>query len=323
MRIGIIGTGKHGSRYANHIVRDIEGLELTAISRRSSEGSDQGTKWDCSWYENWQELVVDDRVDAVIAVVPPVLNPDIARACAEAGKPLLIEKPLAVSSHAAREIIHLFAGRNLALTVGQTLRYNQVIRGLRDYLPEIGPLYSLSANQRLEPSSLSWHEDPLQAGAGVSFHTAVHIFDAIRFITGLEIRRVMAVSRKHVSSTLEDVLAVLLEMDKGVVGTIDCSKVGQARTGRFEFIGEKGQLHGEQVHNILERIHNMKVERLETGEPANTIIHLLQDWKAFLAGQAANPIPAEEGLAALRLCEACLTSSQTGSWVEVNEMEKA
>jgi len=323
MRIGIIGTGKHGSRYANHIVRDIEGLELTAISRRSLEGSDQGTKWDCSWYDNWQELVVDDRVDAVIAVVPPVLNPDIARACAEAGKPLLIEKPLAVSSHAAREIMHLFAGRNLALTVGQTLRYNQIIRGLRDYLPEIGSLYSLSANQRLEPSSLSWHEDPLQAGAGVSFHTAVHIFDAIRFITGLEIRRVMAVSRKHVSSTLEDVLAVLLEMDKDIVGTIDCSKVGHARTGRFEFIGEKGQLHGDQVHNILERIHNMKVERLETGEPANTIFHLLQDWKAFLAGQAANPVPAEEGLAALRLCEACLTSSRTGNWVEVNETEKA
>ncbi len=35
MRIGIIGTGKHGSRYANHIVNDIDGLELTAISRRS------------------------------------------------------------------------------------------------------------------------------------------------------------------------------------------------------------------------------------------------------------------------------------------------
>ena len=322
MRIGIIGTGKHGSRYAHHIVNDVAGLELAAISRRSPEGIDQGAGWNCSWYENWQELVADNRVEAVVAVVPPVLNPDIARACGDAGKPLLLEKPLAVSSRAAREIVRRFAGKKLALTVGQTLRYNQVVQGLRKYLPDIGVLYSLSANQRLEPSLLSWHEDPHQAGAGVSFHTAVHVFDAIRFITGMEIRRVMAVSRKHHSRTLEDVLAVLLEMDNGIVGTIDCSKVGRARSGRFDFVGKKGQLHGEQVHNILEHIQDMQVERLETGEPASTIVHLLQDWSEFLAGQAPNPIPAEEGLAAVRLCEACLESSQSGRWVDVFDSEQ-
>lgn len=322
MRIGIIGTGRHGSRYANHIINDVVGLELVAISRRSPEGVDQGVEWDCPCYENWQELVADNRVEAVVAVVPPVLNQDIARVCAGAGKPLLLEKPLAVSSRAALEIVQCFADKKLALTVGQTLRYNQVIQGLKKYLPDIGMLYSLSANQRLEPSSLSWHEDPEQAGAGVSFHTAVHVFDAIRFITGREIQRVMAVTRRHHNSSLEDTLAVLLEMDNGVVGTIDCSKVGHARSGRFEFTGENGQLHGEQVHNILERIRDMKVERLRTGEPASTIIHLLRDWSVFLAGQAANPIPAEEGLAAVRLCEACLESSQSGRWVDVNELEQ-
>ena len=41
MQIGVIGTGKHGSRYANHIVKDVDGLTLAAISRRSPEGLDQ------------------------------------------------------------------------------------------------------------------------------------------------------------------------------------------------------------------------------------------------------------------------------------------
>jgi predicted dehydrogenase len=184
MRVGIIGTGKHGSRYADHIVNDVAGLELSAVCRRSGEGRIQAERSRCSWHREWRELVRDHQVEAIIAVVPPALNPDIARACAENGKPLLLEKPLAISSAAAAEIVALFAGKNLQLTVGQTLRYNPVVRKMRQELPAIGALYSFSANQRLEPSSLAWHEDPSLAGAGVSFHTAVHVFDAIRFITG-------------------------------------------------------------------------------------------------------------------------------------------
>lgn len=318
MRVGIIGTGRHGSRYANHIVNDIEGLELAAISRRSEEVADQAARWNCSGYISWQDLVMDSHVEAVVAVVPPALNPAIARVCANENKPLLIEKPLAVSTTAAREIVDLFALHNLPLTVAQTLRYNPVIQGLRRRLESIGLLMSFSANQRLEPSTLSWHEDPGMAGAGVSFHTAVHVFDAIRFITGLEIRRVMAVSRRHHSVMLEDLLAVLVEMEDNIVGTIDCSKVGNARSGRFEFVGNKGQLHGEQIYHALEFVHGTERERLEIGPPENALVPFLQDWYQFLAGKAPNPVPSEEGLAAVRLCEACLESSVSGKWVEID-----
>lgn len=318
MRVGVIGTGRHGSRYANHIVNDIEGLELAAISRRSEEVAGQAARWNCSGYTNWQDLVLDSHVEAVVAVVPPALNPAIARVCANENKPLLIEKPLAVNTTAAREIVDLFALHNLPLTVAQTLRYNPVIQGLRRRLESIGLLMSFSANQRLEPSTLAWHEDLDLAGAGVSFHTAVHVFDALRFITGLEIRRVMAVSRRHQSIVLEDLLAVLVEMEDNIVGTIDCSKVGNARSGRFEFVGHKGQLNGEQIYHTLEFVHGTERERLEIGPSENALVPFLQDWYQFLAGKAPNPVPSEEGLAAVRLCEACLESSVSGKWIEIS-----
>ncbi len=73
------------------------------------------------------------------------------------------------------------------LTVAQTLRYNPVIQALRQRLPEMGELYSFTANQRLEPSTLAWHDDQETAGAGVLFHTAIHVFDALREITGLKV----------------------------------------------------------------------------------------------------------------------------------------
>jgi len=317
MNIGIIGTGTHGSRYANHIVNDVDGLELAAISRRSAAGREQADQWGCVWHQDWQELVADSRVEAVIGVVPPALNPSIARACAGAGKPLLLEKPLAVGSPEAKGIVELCRREGFRLTVGQTLRYNQVVLELRRELPSIGTLFSFSANQRLEPSRLEWHSDPAQAGAGVSFHTAVHVFDAIRYITGLEVRRVMAVARRQHTTSLEDMLVVLVEMDQNVVGTIDCSKVGHARSGRYEFVGYKGQLHGDQVHNTLELVRETDTRRLETGMQANTIIPLLQDWYGYITGKQENPISGTEGLTSVRLCEACLKSARTGTWVDV------
>ncbi|GAB4340271.1 MAG: Gfo/Idh/MocA family oxidoreductase [Desulfobulbaceae bacterium] len=315
--VGIIGTGRHGSRYANHLVHDIPGFRLAAVSRRSAEGELQAKQWGCRFHRNWPELVRDPAVEAVVGVVPPAMNPDIARLCSEEGKPLLLEKPLAASLRGAEEIASLCATQGLRLTVGQTLRYNQVIRRLKEELHRVGVLHSFSADQRLEPSTLDWHHDQEQAGAGVSFHTAVHVFDALRFITGLEPKRVMAVTARHSNTALEDLLLVILAMENGTLGMVDCSRVGKARSGRYEFVGSEGQLHGDQIHNRLEMIRGTDIIPLETGEPQNTIVPLLKDWRDYLAGTGPNPVPVSEGLAAVRLCEASLESARTGRWMHI------
>ena len=316
-RVGIIGTGLHGSRYARHIINDVEGLELSMISRRSDEVSVQAREWGVEYTRNWQELVAADNVDAVIAVTYPTMNLEIARWCAQHSKALLLEKPMAASSEESMEIEQMFGERGLKLSVGQTLRYNGVITSLRENLPDMGRLFSFSANQRLEPSTLEWHYKPEHAGSGVSFHTAVHVFDALRFITGKNIARVFALCRSRVNPALEDLLCVLVEMEDGVVGTVDCSKVGGARSGRFEFVCGDGQLHGDQIHDILERITGNRRENVVHPEPAGTIVPLLLDWYDYLVDRGPNPITGEDGRLAVRACEACLWSARSGEWVDV------
>lgn len=316
-RVGIIGTGKHGSRYAWHIVTDVDGLELVAISRRSEIGEEQASEWGCRWYRKWRELVNDSEVDCIIATLPPVINLEVAEACALADKPLLLEKPMAVSGAQALSIHSTFARRGVGLTIGQTLRYNRVIQTLRNQLSCIGTLHSFTANQRLEPATLTWLDDPARAGAGVTFHSAVHVFDALRVMTGLEIVRVLAKVRCVQSRHLEDHLVALVEMENGVVGTVDCSKIGPARSGGFEFVGDKGYIWGDQVHNIVERISGHKRQSLPVDDPVNTIVPLLRDWSAFLNGEQPNPIPGEEGVKAVQVCEACLRSAVKGDWQEV------
>ena len=315
--IGLIGTGRHGSRYANHIVNDIDGLSLAGISRRSELGIEQAAHWGTHYFSDWRELAASSGVDAVIAVVPPSLNLEIARHCAQADKPLFLEKPLARNSREAAEIISIMAAAGCPLTVGQTLRYNPVIRQMQQQLPQLGTLHSVAVNQRLEPSTLDWHDDPEAAGAGVIIHTAVHIFDALKVVTGLRIKRVMAALRFVHSQHLEDLVTVLFELENGVLGTMDVSKVGNARSGRYELICQDGQLHADQIHGFTTIIKNSSVVSHEELPPIPTILPLLKDWAAFLETGKNNPVTGEDGAYAVRVCEACLVSAAERQWVEV------
>lgn len=320
-RVGLIGTGKHGSRYAQHIIDDIPGFALGGINRRDEDaGRRQAGEWNTSFYGSWRELVESDSIDCIIAVTPPGINLEIARACADANKPLLMEKPLARNGKEASEIVQVMARKNVPLTVGQTLRYNPVITKLARDLGEMGELYSFAVNQRIEPSSLAWHDEPEEAGAGVVMHTAVHVFDALRLITGMSVRRVTALSRCVHSSKLEDLMVILVELQNGVMGSVDVSKIGQARSGRFEFICHEGQLVGEQIHGFTKVIRQSRVVDYQELGQVPTILVLLRDWLSFLMGKRENPVSGEDGRYAVEVCQACLQSVAEGGWVDISQV---
>lgn len=317
MNIGIIGIGKHGARYAEHIVKDVPGLQLTAVARRSEEGREQARRWRCRWFADWGDLVRSPEVDAVICAVPPTVNAAIADLCGRLGKPMLVEKPLAGNAESAAQLVRHLDDCGVALTVGQTLRYNPVIRKLRDELSELGTLHTCYANQRLEPGSQAWLEDPAVAGAGVALHIAVHVFDALFFITGLKIVRVAACCKTVRTSLLEDVVLIRVEMENDVSGLIDVSKVGLGRSGRYEFICSSGHLYGDQIRGYVNRVSEAGETTIGRYDPVPTIMPLLQDWLRFLSGTGPNPVPGKDGLYAVRVGEACRESCRTGSWAEV------
>jgi len=313
--VGIIGTGRHGSRYAEHIRRDVEGLSLAAICRRSEAGLEQARQWGCRYHDDWRELVDDPAVAAVIAVTTPNLNLAIAQRCAAAGKPLLVEKPLALDVAGGRAILD--ACRSIPLTVGHTLRFNPVIVALRCELAQIGRLHLVTASQRMEETQHAWLDDPLLAGGGVILHTAVHMFDTLFFVTGRRIVRVRASRACRHTRRLEDLFVATIELEGGVLGTIDAAKVGGGRCGRYEFVGEQAQLHADQVHHRLEVIDDRGVTPLDCGPPVFAIVPLLTAWVEFLAGRGDNPVPGEDGLRAVAVAEACRRSADVDQWVDV------
>ena len=106
----------------------------------------------------------------------------------------------------------------------------------------------------------------------------------------------------------------------GALVIVDASKVSPSRACRYEFVCENGQLHGDQVHGLLQQIEGSRVDSLPVEPPGPSILPLLHDWYSYLHGKSGNPIPGEEGLAAVKICHACRQSVASGQWVDIEDL---
>lgn len=320
-RIGLIGLGKHGRRYAKHIGEDFPSLRLAAISRSDVQLLEQDVaSTGARGFADFRELLRSDCCDAVIAVVPPHLHPAIVEECCARGLPLLLEKPAATDLASARAMWRLVEDKPIPLMVAQTLRYNAVVRAMREQRSALGRITSISLTQRFEPSRLDWLDDPARAGAGIVLHTGVHCFDLIRHLTGLEARKVTAQVARVRTQRTEDNCAATVELEGGALATVSLARTTQGRTGHMELAGEFGTLVGDHVLNVGQLVRSGEVTPLEIGDAVPTVREILADFVSSVEEGRAVPIPLGDGLRAVAVAFACLESARSGQVVEVPQL---
>lgn len=305
LAIGLLGLGRHGSRYARHLsAGDVPGLRLAAVWRRDREqGEQQAREWGCEFVAEMAALIAHPAVDAVIAVVPGSLNPVIARQAAESGKPMLLEKPLAATPEGVEAILGL--ARRARITVAQTLRFDPLTRALRERVASLGPVHGLAFEQRLEPRGLGWERDAAVAGGGVLIQSAVHTLDAVRWVLDADALELEYPALDSLSaSAIEDHASLHIRVraavthGKAILGQVAASKIARARQMRFTLHCAQGMLEADYVDRVLRIRRGRKTELLGIPEQA-TILALLQAWRDYLGGDGPNPVPAEAGAAAL------------------------
>jgi predicted dehydrogenase len=310
--IGIIGVGKHGARYAQHVA-DVPALRLAAICRRDrTAGEAEARARGCRFHPDPEALIADADVDVVVLVVPPTLNVQLATAAARAGKALVIEKPLAPTLTGCRTIAETVARAGITAMVAHTLRFNAVVRALRAAAPSVGPLHAAVLSQRFEPSSLAWLDTRAVAGGGIILHTGVHSFDALRFLTGREPVRVTATATRVATRETEDSFAATVEMDDGLVAAIAGSRATAGRSGAIELAGRDGQLVGDHVAGVATRLVGTTRSPIDAGRPAMTVSAVLAELTAALTERRAPAVTIADGAKAVAVADACYRAIALG-----------
>ena len=313
LRLGLAGLGIHGARYAEHLLRgDVPRAVLHAVSRRdAAAGRAYAAAHGIAFVHEAEELAAHPGVDAVVAVLPPDLHPRLARACLERGKPVLIEKPLAADAASAAEIAALARETGVVVMVAHTLRFDPLVRRLRELAKDLGPLRVLALNQRFEPTDRVWIDRPGPGGA--LLNTAVHGFDLMRFLTGTEAESIDAQVETVATARTEDEVVALVRLAPGpILATLDNARTTAGRSGRIEIVGERGQLWGDHVHRGLFRVRGRDQESLGPVPPVPTVAATLAAFVDAVVDGTPIPCTVEDGLQAVRMAEAARRSAETG-----------
>jgi predicted dehydrogenase len=319
--LGIIGLGRHGMRYAKHLLEDFPGARLAGFTRRDThQAAVQAKELGVPAYPDYRELIAAPDVDAVIVVVPPALHPEIMRSAAERQKPVLLEKPAALNLEDGGRIRKAVERAGIPVMVAQTMRYNETVAVIREETHRIGRLHSIRISQRFEPSPTSWIYDA-GAGGGTMLHTGVHGFDLLRFLTGQEGIRVSAVTGTAGRGPFEDNFSALVELSDNSIGTVSGSRVTSGRTGAIELAGETGQIVADHVFRTAVFVNGSTATPIPLPPPAPTVALVLRDFVAAVERQAPMPVTLDDGLKAVALVEAAYAAARTGCAVGVTALD--
>lgn len=181
------------------------------------------------------ESVANDRsIDAVDISVVHSQHHHVALPCLEAGKHVTIEKPLAITMRAGRQILDAAENAGVVLQVAENYRRTPEMRAVRwairkGYLGNLRMLFWTDIGERLW--HWGWRDDVEQAGGGWSLDGGVHFADLFRFIVG-EVESVYGVSESFhpwrygrpdtledpISASVEDTTMAILRFENGAIG---------------------------------------------------------------------------------------------------------
>ena len=330
----VVGAGLVGPRHAEFAARAAGAALRVVCDLREDRGRPVAERFGAEWLPDYREVVQREDVDVVSVCLPTALHLDVAGAAAEAGKHVIVEKPLELNVQRARQLIDVCRRNGVKLAAIFNRRFVFGTRRARDAVRggDLGKL--LMADMRFKAwrpasyySESGWRGTWDQEGGAALINQGIHGVDLVTWIAG-PIKRVAGHAR-HLRHAIEadDTTVAVCEYESGALGVIECATSVLPRQGDWlEFHGEKGSI---LLQNY--QIAAWQVEGVEQGEPTAEeralpgadkgvdVGHFLQiQDMADAVREGREPVvTGEDALHSLAVVQAIYESERTGGPVEV------
>ncbi|SDU98883.1 myo-inositol 2-dehydrogenase / D-chiro-inositol 1-dehydrogenase [Microlunatus sagamiharensis] len=321
VRVGIVGAGIMGADHALTVQRFVSGAEVSLLAdpdlqRAGAAAQAVGARA----VDDPFGLVASDEVDAVVVASPDATHPALVRACVEAGKPVLCEKPLSPTLADSAALLDDLGERASLVSLGFMRRFDPGYTDLRATLAA----GTVGAPVLVHSTGRGVSSAPGATSESAVTNSAVHDLDIVAWLLGSPVTEVSwHAPRQTLAAAFADPQLVLLRTADGVLSTVEMFL--NARYGydvRCEVVGESGTASlrepaRTEVDTALAHGHAYGADWRPRFADAYRLE--LQAWVDGLGGGDAGPLAsAHDGLVASAVADAVITSMHTGgAWTPV------
>lgn len=335
-RIAVAGFGLVGRRHAE-VARRAPDLLLSAIVEPSEEGRIAAGALGAPVYASLEEMLAVCRPDGVVLATPTPMHLEQGLACISSGCPVLIEKPIAVTSEEARQLTEAADKAGVPLLVGHHRRHNGMVQAAKQALIEgaVGDIRAIQATCWFYKPDHYFDVAPWRTkkGAGPISVNLVHDVDLLRHFCGdvASVQAIAVSSRRGFEN--EDLATAVLTFQSGAIATISVSdsivapwswELTARENPAYPATSESCYLIGGSAGGMS--LPDLRVWRHRdapdwwTPISAQTLTCRMDDplavqmahFAAVIAGREAPLVSGWEGLKSLEVVEAVARSSETG-----------
>jgi len=330
-RVAVVGAGRMGKLHAR-VLSEMDNAELVCVVDINEPTARAVAKQrDCEALTDVRDAV--DKVDAAIIAVPTRHHLEAARPFVEAGKCVLIEKPLANDADAAEELLALAAKTGASMQVGHTERFNPAVIAMRKHA--IRPKF-IEAH-RISPFTFR------SADVGVVMDMMIHDLDLVLMLAEGNVESVHAVGI-NVIGAHEDICNARLIFDTGTVANLTASRLAIKTERKMRIFSEEAYLsvdYGKKVGVVITKSQNLdliqmardmdvedlaelaenvdyaellKVEELTVDDSTEPLRQQAEAFRETVVNGAPPVVSAADGLAAIRTADRIVQSIKEYHW---------
>lgn len=328
VRWGLIGASTIAKQFVIDAIRNQPDGEIVAVMSSNADRAAAYAKENgiAKGVASLDELL-NAGVDAVYISTTNELHLEQALAAAKAGKHVLCEKPLALTSSDARRMVAACKAAGVVLATNHHLRNAGAHRAMREAIAagRIGKPVAARVfhSVYLPPHLQGWRIEKPEAGGGVVLDITVHDADTLRFVLGDDPVEVTAVTQSSgmASSGLEDQAMCLWRFKSGAIAqSHEGFTTPFAGTG-FEVHGTEGSLFAKDV--MTQKPIGSVILRTEKGEEElsfdrdDLYTRSLRAFHDAIAGKGQPSATGDDGVWSIAAAEAALQSAKTGKAVKI------
>jgi predicted dehydrogenase len=306
--IAIVGTGMWAPRLAAAARR--AGLELvTCFSRDEARCGEFAERFGCEPAASLDEAIGHPAVEGVVLTTPNDVHEEQALACAERGRHVFVEKPIADTVEAGERMRDACAAAGVTLMVGHAFRRLGAARRVKELLGDgaLGRVVLAEANMSL-PGSFkpgAWRAERERNPGGPIMQLGIHHVDTLAYWLGPVRRASGRFAHVHSQADIDDVGVVALEFQSGALASLTGSYVSP-KTLSLRLLGTETVLDYRTDFSVwpdaqaLDGVTTMTL----AGEPVefeerDMLAEELAEFGRCIRGEAEPETGAEEGIAAL------------------------